>query len=70
MAGHAQAITELARMLELNRPRSSVDEWIENTEVEKDVKAALWLFAWAELGSSERRRTLRHPVSSRRPPLG
>jgi len=48
--------TELQIRLAARRPFDEIEEWIDGLIAEEDIKAALWLVAWAEQERGVQRR--------------
>lgn len=48
--------TELQIRLAARRPFDEIEEWIDGLTAAEDVKAALWLLAWAEQERGVQRR--------------
>ena len=55
---------QVEEMLRRRDPFTSIEAFIDSTDLDSDVKSALWLVAWSEQGHLRRRGALREILAA------
>lgn len=55
---------QVEEMVRRRDPFNSIEAFIDSTDLDSDVKSALWLVAWSEQGHLRRRGTVREVLAA------
>jgi hypothetical protein len=58
-------VTEIDALVLEGVPFDEIEDLIEETQQDADVKAALWLYAWVETDRADRQQAVREIVAAR-----
>ena len=64
--GGPDAQEQVEAMLHRGDPFNSIEAFINSTDDDPDLKAALWLLAWSEQSHMERRKLVREALAATR----